>query len=114
MKAYRLNDTYFAPGSQPKGAEKVDVPTDTQGLVTFLNDLTVTWGDGEDHELHEGEPVDTRPQGFPQYAIDHAKAPQEALSSPRIDEEAFEALPLPFQLHLAALALENARGRLKP
>ena len=29
-----------APGKQSKGAEKIDVPTDTAGLVAFLNTQT--------------------------------------------------------------------------
>jgi hypothetical protein len=31
-----------------------------------------------------------------------------------VTDEAFEALPLPKQLHLAALALETARDKIKP
>lgn len=140
MKAYRLIDTYFAPGTQPKGAEKIDVPTDTQGLVAFLNDLVEqTKADAsvvplarqiaqveEALQDHKVEPQPTalmdRVQAFTEargrpphpFAVEMGrKQLQEAAEAPRITDEAFEALPLPYQLHLAALALENARGRLK-
>lgn len=39
MKAYISEGQFFAPGTQPKGAEKVEVPTDTKGLVDYLNEL---------------------------------------------------------------------------
>lgn len=41
MKVYLSKDGRFeAPGKQSKGAEKIDVPTDTAGLVDYLNELT--------------------------------------------------------------------------
>lgn len=79
--------------------ELVEVPTDKPGLIAFLNAL-----------------VDPRAQ------VPAAPAPiaAQASTEPRpfevslATDDAFEALPLPRQLHLAAIALENARSRIKP
>lgn len=114
MKAYRIDYRFFAPGTQPKGAEKLDIPTDSHGLVCFLNDLVASVQADASvgnrmraiaiQEAQEPDPASlelTRPP----------KAPQAPAEPPRITDEAFEALPLPYQLHLAALALENARTR---
>lgn len=130
MKAYQDDKgTFFAPGTQPKGASKLDVPTDTQGLVAFLNDLvacTSAYASVSDRMRIEAEvdrQVEERVQAFQEargrqphpFAVEMGrKQLQEAAEAPRITDEAFEALALPYQLHLAALAVENARGRLKP
>ena len=70
--------------------EQVDVPTDKPGLIAFLN--------GRD---------------CPEHAATPPQVEQSATAEP-MTEDAFEALPLAMQLHLAALALENARDQIKP
>ena len=126
MKAYQDDKgTFFAPGTQPKGASKLDIPTDTQGLVAFLNDLVACTRayDAETARRAEVEQdLEKRVEAFQEargrqphpFAVEMGrKQLQEAAEAPRITDEAFEALPLPYQLHLAALAVENARSKVR-
>lgn len=95
MKLYIHDRMYYRPGTQPKGATKVDVPTDTNGLVDFLNG----YGTGVSTRLTEAHPpmvVELSPFA-------------ENLLKPIAMEDAFAALPLATKLHYAALALEEAR-----
>lgn len=67
-----------------------DVPTDKAGLLAWLNENCGP----------RSEPVQAQP-----VLVTHTEP---------MTEDTFEALSLPMQLHLACLALENARARLKP
>lgn len=98
MRAYIKGDTFYVPGTQPKDAHRITVRTDTQGLVRFLNELVPEAS--LEAEVPEAPPIErTVLPPIPEPA--------------KITDEAFEALPLAYQLHLGALALENARSRLK-
>jgi hypothetical protein len=84
------------------GWEQVDVPTDKEGLLSFLDSHRVNAMHGEARamidagRIEPAEPVQERPT--------------RSLSL----EDEWEALPLPLQLHYAALALERARDEIKP
>ena len=83
--------------------ELVEVPTDKPGLIAWLNALSAD-----------------APQAAPETAPQSPPAPPQASIEPPAyvvslaTDEAFLALPLPHQLHLAALAVENARSRIRP
>lgn len=90
------------------GFEQREVPTDKEGLLCFLNCHAVkAMSDGAAAMIAPALPVPPAPA-----APQAPPAPSYAATSLATDE-AFEALPLARQLHLAALALENARGRIK-
>ena len=72
-----------------------DVPTDKAGLLAWLNENC-----GPRAEPVQVQPVQVQPVSVPQ--------------TEPMTEDTFEALSLPMQLHLACLAMENARTRLKP
>lgn len=74
----------------------IEVPTDKAGLLAFLNK----------HEVGA-----TKRPAAPE--LDTSPTPPSQRPTP-LTEDAFEALPLPMQLHLATLALENARDQIKP
>lgn len=75
--------------------EQVDVPTDKAGLLEFLNR----------HEVGASDRTAT---------ADHkpAEARETARDCEPMTEDCFEALPIAMQLHLAALAVENARSEI--
>ena len=103
MKLYLCQDRTWA-GTQAdakargKDFDTIEVPTDKPGLLSFLN-----------QQANAVE--DLRPVVAP--APVATIAPSYSDQSVATDE-AFEALPLARQLHLAALALENARTAIKP
>lgn len=74
--------------------EQVEVPTDKPGLLDFLNRHAVG-------SILLGPATDDATPTAPSLAVEP------------MTEDAFEALPLAMQLHLAALALENARQRIR-
>ena len=74
------------------GYEQVEVPTDKPSLLAWLNAHEV--GGVKPSPVDVAPPVET-----------HAQL---------MTEDQFEALPLAMQLHLAALALENARSKIRP
>lgn len=106
MRLYQIRDIGFWLGTQAeaKAASKehglpwneCDVPTDKAGLMAFLAEHQVGKPSGIARPIAPPPVADTSKPGL---------AP--------MPEDAFEALPLAMQLHLAALALENARSRLK-
>lgn len=96
MKLYIHDGMYYRAGTQPKGATKVDVPTDAAGLVDYLN----AYGTGVSTRIAEAKPVVTDVQT--------------PVPAPLAMEDAFEALPLATKLHYASLALEEARMAIKP
>lgn len=75
---------------------QVDIPTDKAGLMAYVNELLAT---------PKSEPVPPPPPPAPVQI-----PPSYTEVSIKIDE-VFENLPLSQQLHLAALALENARKK---
>lgn len=100
--------------------QQVEVPTDKPGLLAWLNanafDPRATStpapitcpecemaGNCEDHP--RGQHGTAKP--FTPMSVEH---PAYVVSL--ATDEAFEALPLPRQLHFAALAMENARDRI--
>lgn len=88
----KLADTVAHRDGSGKGNWKqIDVPIDKPGLINWLNNRQI-----------EAPPT----------AEPSSVAPSSPTAEP-IREDTFEALPLPVQLHLAALAIENARDRVK-
>ena len=75
----------------------VDVPTDKPGLIAWLNE----------NFRHTPHPVAASEPGESEFPPIDSKVG-------RLDDETFTALPLAHQLHLAALAVENAREKIKP
>lgn len=71
MKVYLSKDGRFeAPGKQSKGAEKIDVPTDTAGLVDYLNELTANV---PPQDALEFEPAPPPPPPTPSHDVIAAK-----------------------------------------
>lgn len=116
MKAYRVPNAPAGERWQRTQAEAqaiarqhgatwlgVDIPNDQRGLIAWLNERTASAvARGATLVEHQEPAAIVRPE------------PPEPRAIGRITDEAFEALPLAYQLHLAALALENARSRLRP
>jgi len=79
MKLYLSTaGVWEAPGKQSKGAEKIDVPTDTAGLVDFLNTQSAIDKDyGPEPEFDEVDepspPPPPQKAGNPDYARDWSK-----------------------------------------
>lgn len=84
---------------------QIDVPTDKAGLMAYINTLLT------DREVSAPEPP-TEPAELPDREPEPPQPSYTELSV-KIDE-VFEELSLPHQLHLAALAMENARKCLAP
>lgn len=88
----KLADTVAERDGSGKGNwQCIDVPTDKPGLINWLNDRQL-------EAPHTNSP---RPIGTSSAKVEP------------MTEDVFETLPLAMQLHLAALALENARDRVK-
>ncbi len=98
-----------AEGSDPKLAPRrqIDVPVDKAGLMEFLT-------------FHRVNPIAPAPLAAVPAMSDNgptfvpAPGPVTTVSNGAADlDELFDAAPLARQLHLAALACENARTRIK-
>lgn len=118
MKLYIANGQYVGTQAEAKAITKsytqVDVPTDKEGLIAYLNaqteyaeapepdlvsDTAALWEDGRD------------PMGAKVLQASIDSKPSYTEQSVDIDDR-FEKLPLAHQLSLAALALERARYQL--
>jgi hypothetical protein len=107
MRLYRSDDMMAAvqwAGTQDEAArlwgrncwELVEVPTDKPGLLAWLN----AWGD--------------RPANKAPVPIVEPAPPSSSYAAQSVAiDDAWEGLPLARKLHLAALALEEARAQLK-
>lgn len=93
MKLYIAAGRYVGTQAEAKKLDKdfeaVEVPTDKEGLIGHLNGLLA---------ISDAIPQDQR------VTVSHHE----------FGEDWFEAQPLAYQLTLAALACENARGAIKP
>lgn len=102
--------------------KQVDVPTDKAGLMAFVNDLMKDRY-VLDQDVGAGAPGDVIPNlhtaehpdlGSNDGAVEPVPVapPPPSYSERSIEiDEIFENLPIPHQLTLAALALENARKK---
>ena len=83
----------------------VEVPTDKDGLIAYLNGMEAPAELSRDEILHSNTPE-------AQEAAKRLMQPESyAAKSLRFEDE-FAAMPLATQLHYAALAMENAREKL--
>jgi len=111
MKLYLANGTYVGTQADAKAITKnfdlVEVPTDKEGLIAYLNRITFDSLDRDiDLPLNPDRVVkdvneDVRPELAP-------RAPSYTEKSLGLDD-AFAAAPLAHRLTLASLALEDAR-----
>jgi hypothetical protein len=114
MKLYyeRELGLWQLPGQQTKRAERVDIPTDTQGLCIFLNDRQTPL---EPPKLEVASDLTPEAQErlfrSPGHIVRSPAAPSYAAQSVQLDDD-FDRLPLARQLDLAARAMENARAAL--
>ena len=90
---------------------QVDVPTDKAGLMSYINDLLSQIAAASNEPPANAEAAPQTVTASPAPPITRVE-PNYTERSIKIDEM-FEELPLGKQLHLACLALENARSRLK-
>lgn len=89
---------------------QTDVPTDKAGLMAYVQDLM--------DKAAEAPAPDPEPDAAPSEEAPPPPCPPVPPPVPYTQrsldiDEIFENLPLAHQLHLAALAMENARSRLK-
>lgn len=109
MKLYFAAGQYVGTQAEAKALTKtfaaLEVPTDKEGLITYLNSIIAAQHIEDPDRVVKDVNDDIAPERSPSYAE----------RSVEIDE-VFENLPIEHQLTLTALALENARteiGRLK-
>lgn len=116
----RLESTQAEAKALDPNFERIDIPTDHDGLKAYVQAL---WD--ENHQLRQGGVVSVAPPvgELPEEHEEQAPAPLPTASAPREApyttqaisfEDGFAAMPLALQLHYAALALENARTAIKP
>lgn len=100
--------------------ERIDIPTDHDGLKAFVQAL---WD--ENHQLRQSGVVSVAPNvgELPEEQLEQAPAPLPTVPAPRevpyttqaiSFEDGFDAMPLSLKLHFAAKALEIARTAIKP
>lgn len=126
MKLYSIFGRYYGTQAEAKAAAKesgvrfdpeqntVEVPTDKEGLIQYLNQLVearddafdaVTGGDQFTPVVERQDP--TVEQSSPLVRLKH----QLATARPTLELDAlFEAAPIGQQLTLASIAMENARS----
>lgn len=113
MKTYVIFGRYYGTQAEAKAAAKandvkfnpeddtVEVPTDKDGLIDYLNKLaSQIAGPLNENAVEEYTTVVER------------QDPPVAESAPLVFEEQFEAMPIAQQLHYASIALERARDQL--
>lgn len=104
-RALRIEGTQADAKSAAKIAEgdfeQIEVPTDKNGLIEFLN---------------SGNPLSSRPAEDEYDTVVERQDPVVAKNvDVRVDlEDAWDQLPLATQLHYAARAVEDARDQIKP
>jgi hypothetical protein len=87
--------------AQDRNFETIDVPTDLNGLKSFIQELYSEIDTATDLMVMSAEPAPPPPAAKPSYVDQSVN--WDAL---------FPTLPLAHQLHFAAMAMENARERL--
>lgn len=109
MKLYIAAGQYVGTQAEAKaidkGFENVEVPTDKEGLLAYLNMLGQELAEARD----EYTPVVTRSD--PPVDVEAVLARTEASIS---FDEAWSDFPLARKLHFAAMACEDARSSLRP
>jgi len=92
-------------GFGPRAFEKHDVPTDKDGLMSYINGLMRVEPELTDDEIRQSNTPEA------QAVARERMRPSYVDQSVALDE-AWEALPLARKLHFAALAMEDARNQL--
>lgn len=117
----RLESTQAEAKALDPNFERIDIPTDHDGLKAYVQAL---WD--ENHQLRQGGVVSVAPPvgELPEREEMAATSPPPPVDHPAREapyttqsisfEDAFDGMPLALQLHYAALALENARSAIKP
>lgn len=113
MKLYIAAGQYVGTQAEAKaidktGFEQVEVPTDKEGLIAYLNGLAHTGALGE-YTRDEYTPVVARQDP----AIDASALLDRTEASIGFDD-AWQGFPLARKLHFAAMACEDARASLRP
>lgn len=111
MKLYLANGLYVGTQAEAKKLDRdftqVEVPTDKEGLINYLN-ANFAHADVDFDEVYADKPVkdvneDLHPERAP-------RAAEPAYTAQTLDlDEQWESLPLARKLHFAALAVEDAR-----
>lgn len=105
MKLYLANGQYVGTQAEAKKIdrefEEVNVPTDKDGLIAYLNTVATST-----------HPALVREDEF-ETVVERQDPPVHTTPVADLDE-LFEAAPLARQLHFAALAVEAARVSIKP
>lgn len=113
MKLYAILGRYYGTQAEAKAAAKegdvkfdaeqdtVEVPTDKEGLIGYLNRLS---------SAIERDPIDEF-----ETVVERHDPPVEVIrDNPLQFDDAWEQFPLAKKLHFAALACEDAREAIKP
>lgn len=93
---------------EASGWEQRDVPTDKDGLLSFLNAHAVDAMHGDARAM-----IEAHANQEPTPAPTSAPAPVTYADRSLAIEDAWDALPLATQLHFAARAVERARTAIK-
>jgi hypothetical protein len=115
MKIYKNDGVWFyRMADAGKGATSVETPfgaSPKDAFVRWLNEQLAT----PDDRREEVQASWTGPHPFKRAVTTTFAAPAPAgVKCASVTDDMFEALPLAYQLHLAALAMENARDKIKP